>query len=75
MKDAVNPDHYKQHPSGMECIQVTEHMNFCLGSAVKYLWRSGLKGSALEDLMKARWYIDREIKRRQHESKTIRKNR
>ena len=38
-------------------------MNFCLGNALKYLWRAGLKGDAVEDLKKARWYIDREIKR------------
>lgn len=62
--DSVNhPRHYTSHPSGVECIAVTEHMNFCVGNAVKYLWRAGLKGDALEDLKKARWYIDREIKR------------
>jgi len=62
--DSVNhPGHYTSHPSGVECIQVTEHMNFCIGNAVKYLWRAGLKGDALEDLKKARWYVDREIKR------------
>jgi len=58
-----HPAHYTAHPSGVECIQVTEHMNFCIGNAVKYLWRAGLKGNALEDLEKARWYVDREIKR------------
>jgi hypothetical protein len=58
-----HPVHYTRHPSGVECIQVTEHMNFCLGNAVKYLWRAGLKGPTLEDLKKARWYIDREIER------------
>jgi hypothetical protein len=61
MPDPTNPSHYKSHPS--ECIQVTEHMNFCLGNAVKYIWRAGLKGDALEDLRKARWYLDREIQR------------
>lgn len=64
MADAVNhPAHYNAHPSGVECIQVTEHMNFCLGNAMKYLWRAGQKGAALEDLKKARWYLDREITR------------
>ena len=58
-----HPKHYTSHPSGVECIQVTEHMGFCVGNAVKYLWRAGLKGPTLEDLKKARWYIDREIKR------------
>lgn len=63
--DVVNaPPHYRAHPSGVECIQVTEHMSFCLGNAVKYVWRADLKGDAVEDLRKARWYIDREIARR-----------
>lgn len=62
--DPVNhPKHYTGHPSGIECIQVTEHMNFCLGNAMKYIWRAGEKGSKVEDLKKARWYIDREIQR------------
>jgi hypothetical protein len=62
--DRVNhPRHYTAHPSGVECIAITEHMNFCVGNAVKYLWRAGLKGDAIEDLEKARWYIDREIAR------------
>ncbi len=64
-QDMVNhPPHYTNHPSGVECIQITEHMNFCLGSALKYLWRAGLKGDAIEDLEKAKWYIEREIERR-----------
>jgi hypothetical protein len=57
------PAHYTAHPSGVECIQVTEHMGFCLGNAVKYIWRAGEKGNRLQDLKKARWYIDREISR------------
>ena len=64
MSDQVNhPPHYTGHPSGVECIQVTEHMNFCRGNAMKYLWRAGEKSNELEDLRKARWYIDREIAR------------
>jgi hypothetical protein len=62
--DPVNhPKHYTEHPSGVECIEITEHMNFCVGNAIKYLWRAGLKGEQVEDLRKARWYIDREIAR------------
>lgn len=62
--DPVNhPAHYTAHPSGIECIIITEHMNFCLGNAVKYIWRASLKGNAVQDLEKARWYITREIKR------------
>ena len=64
--DMVNhPPHYTSHPSGVECIQVTEHYGFCIGSAIKYLWRAGLKGSAVEDLKKAVWYINREIAKRE----------
>lgn len=64
-KDAINPDHYKQHPSGVEAIQITECFNYNLGNAIKYIWRCDHKGEALEDLKKAAFYIDREIKRRQ----------
>jgi len=65
MNDPVNyPAHYVNHPSGIECIQITEHMNFCLGNAVKYIWRADEKGSDIEDLKKAVWYIEREIARR-----------
>lgn len=64
MADNVNhPSHYISHPSGIECITVTEHMNFCIGNAIKYLWRAGEKGSEIEDLQKAVWYINREIQR------------
>jgi hypothetical protein len=63
--DAVNhPRHYTAHPSGVECIDVVEHMTFNVGNAVKYLWRAGLKGDAVEDLRKAAWYIAREIELR-----------
>ena len=64
MSDAINPDHYRSHPSGVECIQITEHMGFNLGNAVKYIWRADLKGNAIQDLEKARWYVDREIAKR-----------
>jgi hypothetical protein len=65
MHDAVNkPKHYTEHPSGVECIQITEHMGFCLGNAVKYIWRADLKNDAIEDLEKAKWYIERELQKR-----------
>lgn len=65
MSDPINPDHYRSHPSGVEAITITEHFNFCIGNAIKYLWRAGKKDSSstLEDLKKARWYVDREIQR------------
>ena len=65
MSDPVNPDHYRRHPSGIECIQITEHMSFPLGSAIKYIWRADLKANPIEDLKKAVWYLEREIQRRQ----------
>lgn len=58
-----HPSHYCDHPSGVECIEITEHMNFNCGNAVKYIWRADLKGKQIQDLEKARWYIDREINR------------
>jgi hypothetical protein len=63
MIDNINhPPHYTSHPSGIECIQITEHMDFCLGNAMKYIWRAGLKSdNAVEDLKKAVFYINREI--------------
>ncbi len=69
MSDNVNhPRHYTEHPSGVECIQITEHMGFNLGNAVKYIWRADLKGNQVEDLKKAVWYINREIQRINNES-------
>ncbi len=62
--DPINPTHYKSHPSGIECITITEHMGFNLGNAVKYIWRADLKANTIEDLKKARWYLDREIAKR-----------
>lgn len=63
--DNVNhPPHYTQHPSGVECIEITEHMGFNLGNAFKYIWRADLKNDAIEDLKKAVFYINREIARR-----------
>jgi ribosomal protein L37AE/L43A len=60
--DMVNhPPHYTSHKSGVECIQITEHMGFCLGNAVKYIWRADLKHDTVEDLEKSQWYIKREI--------------
>lgn len=64
-----HPVWYTSHPSGIECIQITEHYNFCIGNALKYLWRAGLKSDAslsdaqkeIEDLKKAIWYINRHI--------------
>lgn len=62
--DVTKPRHYLSHPSGIECIQIAEHMNFCLGNAIKYIWRAGLKTEdPVKDLRKAVWYLNREIER------------
>ena len=65
------PRHYRQHPSGIECIDIAKHMNFSIGNAIKYLWRAGLKEEPgkdqfdkhVEDLQKAIQYIKFEIER------------
>lgn len=70
--DPVNhPSHYTSSPSGIEVIEITEHMNFCLGNAVKYILRCDLKGKPIEDLEKAKWYIDREIARRKNKKRSV----
>jgi len=55
-----HPSHYTSHPSGVECITITKHMNFCRGNAMKYLWRAGQKGDSIdkeiEDIAKAEEY-------------------
>ena len=69
-EDPVNhPSHYTNGPlhstcgDPIECIDVVQDRDFLLGNTIKYLWRAGLKGPALEDLQKARWYLDRAITR------------
>jgi hypothetical protein len=62
MSDKVNhPDHYKS--GGMEAIDVIEafDLGFHLGNAVKYILRTGKKDDPVQELKKARWYIDRAI--------------
>jgi len=59
-----HPPHYNLHSSGVECIDIVEGFNFNLGSAIKYIWRAGLKtDDQVTDLEKAKWYICREIDR------------
>ena len=64
MSAVDHPEHYNKHPSGIECIDVVEHMSFNVGNAVKYLWRADYKGAPIEDLEKAVWYLKREIDKR-----------
>jgi hypothetical protein len=68
--DQVNhPKHYTSHPSGVECIEITRHMGYNLGNAVKYIWRCDLKRDAIEDLRKAIWYLQDELAVREERSK------
>lgn len=64
MAEQVNhPSHYGGADNPYEAIKVIEAWNlgFCLGNTVKYISRAGKKGDTLEDLKKARWYLDRHI--------------
>lgn len=64
MSSVEHPDHYNKHPSGVECIDIVRHFNFNLGNVIKYIWRAGLKSdNPLEDLEKARFYIEDEVKK------------
>lgn len=60
-----HPKHYNEHPSGVECIDIVEHFSFNLGTAIKHIWRAGVKPGepTVEDLKKAQWYVTREIER------------
>ncbi|WNM75407.1 hypothetical protein SEA_TINIBUG_52 [Mycobacterium Phage TiniBug] len=73
----AHPAHYTSSPAKckgcgrpIECIDITEHMGFCLGNATKYVWRCDLKHDAIEDLRKAIQYIEFEIARREALSTT-----
>lgn len=68
-----NPKHYTSHQSGIECIEITRHMTFNIGNAIKYLWRNGQKDQnpAVQDLEKAVFYINDEIKRIKKESQNV----
>jgi|WetSurMetagenome_2_1015567.scaffolds.fasta_scaffold264324_2 hypothetical protein len=60
-----HPRHYNAHQSGIETIELIEHLPYNLGAAIKYIWRCGLKSSEtpLRDLSSAKWYTKREISR------------
>ena len=60
-----HPRHYNAHQSGVETIELIEHLPCNLANAVKYIWRCGLKATEtpLRDLKSARWYTEREIQR------------
>lgn len=68
--DAINPDHYKGHPSGTEAIEIIQDApTYNLGAALKYIWRVswGSKGKDIEDLKKAVWYLEQEVRNRERD--------
>lgn len=71
-REAVNhPQHYGGAENPYEAIKIIEahNLNFCLGNCVKYILRCDHKGTPLEDLKKAQWYLNREIINREHPDK------
>lgn len=58
-----HPAYYGGADNPYEAIKVIEawELGFCLGNTVKYISRAGKKDNVLQDLKKARWYLDREI--------------
>ena len=67
MNAVDHPAHYGGADNPYEAIKVIEawSLGFCLGNAVKYICRADHKGATIEDLLKARWYLTREIERLQ----------
>ena len=74
--DRVNhPSYYNEHPSGVECIDIIKHYDFCIGNVIKYVWRAGLKKEQglsdkqkeIEDLKKALFYLNEKIKMLENE--------
>lgn len=62
MDDVVNhPAHYTSHPSGIEAIEITQYESFLIGNVLKYVLRAPYKGSELQDLQKAQWYLNKRI--------------
>ena len=62
-KEAVNhPAHYMDE-SGVECIDIIEHMKFSSGNAFKYIYRAGMKGETTEDLNKSIFYLNHAAKK------------
>lgn len=66
MTTAIRPDHYKR--GGLEAIDVIEafDLGFNLGNVAKYILRAGHKDSRVQDLKKARYYLDREIEKEEN---------
>lgn len=69
MNDEVNhPEHYTSSSAvcsscghGIECIDITRHLSFNIGNAIKYIWRHEKK-DGIKSLKKAVWYLNDQIK-------------
>ena len=72
MSKINHPDHYGGNGNLYEAIKVIESWkaNFNLGNCLKYICRAGKKGDALEDLYKAKWYLEREIQNIENDRRT-----
>ena len=71
-KESVNhPKHY-QSKTGLEAIDVIEafDLNFNLGNVIKYILRCGKKDAEIQELEKAKWYLEREIANRKQNEQT-----
>ncbi len=74
MNDPVSaPAHYRSHPSGVECIDIAKHEPYCIGAALKYIWRRNLKGAPIQDLGKAIQYLQFEVERLREAEEKARK--
>ena len=59
-QNSVNPQHYTHQQSGIICNDITRHLSFNRGNAIKYLWRLGQKDESNQELKKALWYLNDE---------------
>ena len=67
--DQINPQHYRTHTSGVECIEIAEHYSYCRGNAIKYLLQAGQEDDEFIALKQAAWYLQREIERLEKQRK------
>ena len=59
----MSKPYYQAHPSGIQPIEIARHESFVRGNILKYVMRAPYKGCELEDMKKARDYLDMEIER------------
>ena len=69
----VHPKHYNSNPSGVECLDVVQHMSWNVGSAMTYLWRLHHKDTPVQNIKKAIYHLEREIELLQGKYKTYSK--